>query len=256
VLRRLFSPAPKSKAADPAVLDVVVDGRSVPVTVRRNAAARRVTLRMRSAGGELVLTLPPRVGVEAARSFVERQTGWIAARLAALPQPIPFVDGAEIPLRGVPHTIVHRGPRGVTRVEPALRGGRPVLAVFGPPDHLARRVTDFLKREARRDLEPAAARHAAALGVTIARLTVKDTVSRWGSCSSAGALAFSWRLILAPPLVLDYLAAHEVAHRREMNHGARFWTLVHRLCPATDEAEAWLRRHGPGLHRYGASPKG
>lgn len=226
----------------------------VPVTVRRNAAAKRVTLRVRASSGEIVLTLPPRVSIQAARSFVERQAGWIAARMAVLPHPVPFADGAEIPLRGVPHLIAHRGPRGVARIEPALHGGLPVLAVFGPPDHLARRVTDFLKREARRDLEPAAARHAAALGVTIARLTMKDTVSRWGSCSSTGALAFSWRLILAPPLVLDYLAAHEVAHRREMNHGPRFWALVHQLCPATDEAEAWLKRHGPGLHRYG-SPK-
>ena len=82
-------------------------------------------------------------------------------------------------------------------------------------------------------------------------IAIRDTKSRWGSCSSTGTLSFSWRLIMAPPLVLDYLAAHEVAHLKELNHSNRFWTLLHELCPATDEAERWLKRHGAELHRYG-----
>ena len=79
-------------------------------------------------------------------------------------------------------------------------------------------------------------------------MTFKDTRSRWGSCTSDGRLAFSWRIVMAPPYVIDYLAAHEVAHLAEMNHGPRFWTACRRLCPRTDEAKAWLKRHGTMLH--------
>jgi predicted metal-dependent hydrolase len=123
--------------------------------------------------------------------------------------------------------------------------------VPGQPEHVARRVTDFLKREARRDLEAAVERHLVTAKAAARRISIKDTKSRWGSCSANGTLSFSWRLILAPPFVLDYLAAHEVAHLRELNHSHRFWRLTHHLCRRTDEAEAWMKRHGPQLHRYG-----
>jgi hypothetical protein len=116
---------------------------------------------------------------------------------------------------------------------------------------VARRVRDFLEAEAKRDLSAAVKRYTARLGVDASRITVRDTKSRWGSCSAKGALNFSWRLILAPPFVLDYLAAHEVGHLKEMNHSSRFWRVVHGLCPRTDEAEDWLKRHGTELHRFG-----
>ena len=121
----------------------------------------------------------------------------------------------------------------------------------GDPAHVARRVTDFLKREARRDLEAAVARHAEALGVRPRSITIRDTVSRWGSCSTTGALNFSWRIVLAPPDVLDYLAAHEVAHLKEMNHSERFWALVEQLMPGMEAQRDWLRMHGAGLHAVG-----
>jgi predicted metal-dependent hydrolase len=113
-------------------------------------------------------------------------------------------------------------------------------------------VKDFLKREARRDLALSVRRYAEVLGVKFTRISVRDQSSRWGSCTSDGVLSFSWRLILAPPFVLDYLAAHEVAHLVEMNHSARFWRVVARICPETDRAKAWLHAHGNELHRYGA----
>jgi predicted metal-dependent hydrolase len=129
--------------------------------------------------------------------------------------------------------------------------GTAFLCVAGGALHVARRVTDFLKREAKRDLAAATRRHAAALGVAIERIGVRDTATRWGSCSADGALSYSWRLVLAPAFVLDYLAAHEVAHRRELNHSARFWRLVDQLVPDRRRAEAWLKAHGNSLHRYG-----
>jgi predicted metal-dependent hydrolase len=142
------------------------------------------------------------------------------------------------------------GARGVVWVERDETG--PTICVAGDLAHVARRVADFLKREARRDLEAAVARYSTALGVEARRITLRDTTSRWGSCSSTGALNFSWRLILAPSFVLDYLAAHEVAHFVHMNHSPAFWKITRRLFPETDRAEEWLKNHGADLHRFGA----
>jgi predicted metal-dependent hydrolase len=163
---------------------------------------------------------------------------------------MPFAPGATIPLRGEPHRIVHRhGMRGTVWTE--IEGDERLLCVAGELPHLARRVGDFLKREARCDLEAAGRKYCAELGVTARRVTVRDQASRWGSCSTGGMLSFSWRLIFAPPYVLDYLAAHEVAHLVEMNHSPRFWRLVGRICPDVQRAKAWLDAHGTDLHRYG-----
>jgi predicted metal-dependent hydrolase len=124
------------------------------------------------------------------------------------------------------------------------------LHVPGQAAHLARRVIDTLKQEARKDFSAAVSRHCAALGVPLAPIRIGDAASRWGSCSTRGGLAFSWRLVLAPPEVLGYLAAHEVAHLREMNHGSAFWAIVARLDPHFRTHRAWLKRHGAGLHAY------
>ncbi len=223
----------------------------LPVLVRRSAKARRYSLRVRTAEQMVVLTIPQRASLAEALAFANRYAGWIAARIARLPARVPLEAGQRIPLRGLDHLVVHRpGVRGTVWVE-AGPDAAPLIVVAGAPEHLARRLSDFLRREARRDIERAVLRHAGALGVAIHRISIKDTVSRWGSCSAQGNLSFSWRLILAPPSVLDYLAAHEVAHRKEMNHSPRFWAIVRRLDPAVDAAEAWLKRNGGGLHRFG-----
>jgi predicted metal-dependent hydrolase len=157
-----------------------------------------------------------------------------------------IADGAAIPIRGVLHVIRHEPYRRWTGVSAA--GDCPVLAVSGEAAHLRRRVADYLKREARRDLEAAVLRHAALLGVKPAQVRLRDQRSRWGSCSHNGHLSFSWRLIMAPPFVLDYLAAHEVSHLVEHNHSLRFWRLVERICPERHRARAWLRTLGSTLH--------
>lgn len=220
------------------------------IALRRRAEARRLTLRVSSATGEVVMTLPARTSLSTAERFAASHGGWIAMRLAKVPERIAFEPGAVVPFRGVPHRIVHRGSRsGATRVE--IYEGEPAILVCCDAPHVARRVRDLLEREVRADLRAAIASYTARLGQSPRRLTVRDTRSRWGSCTAAGDLNFSWRLILAPPLVLDYLVAHEMAHLREMNHSDRFWSLLNGLCPHVDEAERWLKRHGSGLHRYG-----
>jgi len=235
---------------DPQLIEIAFDGAIYPVQLRRHRQARRYTLRIQAATRAVVLTMPMRGSVKEARAFAERNGGWIAARLKRLPQAIAFAEGLEFPLRGVPHRIVHRGTRGTVWTEAG--GDMPLLCVAGARAHIARRVRDFLKREAKRDLEAASRRYAGELGVAVRRIAVRDQVSRWGSCTAAGVLSYSWRLILAPPYVLDYLAAHEVAHLVEMNHSRRFWRVVAGVCPDWQRAKGWLTAHGNALHRYGA----
>ncbi|WP_210496231.1 M48 family metallopeptidase [Microvirga antarctica] len=245
----LFSRVPD----DPPHLKVQHEGATLKVALKRRPTATRITLRVSNASGEAVLTIPDRTPVDTAQRFADSHGGWIATRLAKLPARVRFEAGAVVPLRGVPHRIVHWSSiRGITQ---ATKGsdGAPILAVAGDPQHVARRVQDFLEAEAKRDLSESVKRHTGTLGIPAKRITVRDTKSRWGSCSSTGALNFSWRLILAPPFVLDYLAAHEVAHLSEMNHSARFWKLTRKLCPRTEEAERWLKNHGTALHRFGSS---
>lgn len=238
------------RTPEPETIEVAHDGAIYSVALRRNAQARRYTLRVQAATRAIVLTMPPRGTLRDAKAFVQRNGGWIAARLKHLPQAIPFAHGTQVPVRGAMHRIAHRpGSRGTVWVE--VRDGERFLCVAGDAAHVARRVRDFLKREARRDLEAASRRYATALGVAVRRVTVRDQTSRWGSCSSTGMLSYSWRLILSPPHVLDYLAAHEVAHLVEMNHSRAFWRIVMRICPDMRVAKDWLDTHGNGLHRYG-----
>lgn len=241
------------RPTEPSVIEVYADRAVYLVRLRRHRLARRYTLRIHAATREVVLTMPPRGTLREARSFAERHAAWIAARLGRLPKAVPFAPNMIIPLRGVPHRIVHRrGIRGTVWTEKNDRGEH-LLCAAGDLPHISRRIADFLKREARRDLEEASRRYVAQLGVSARRITVRDQTTRWGSCSTLGALSFSWRLILAPPFVLDYLAAHEVAHLVEMNHSPRFWRLVERICPHARRAKIWLDVHGTDLHRYGVA---
>lgn len=231
---------------------VEIGGDDVRVRLRRDGRARRFTLRLPSNGGDPVVTVPKRTSARAARQFVEKERAWLAARLKRRPDAVPFADGAVIPLRGEPHQIRHedrrRGTVWRTETEPMA-----MLHVAGGIEHLPRRLADYLKREAHADLHAAVAQHTETLGVKAAAIRVRDTTSRWGSCSSTGTLNFSWRLVLAPPHVLDYVAAHEVAHLKEMNHSPAFWRLVHGLCDDTETARAWLKQYGAQLHMVGAA---
>lgn len=219
---------------------------SMPVAWRRSSRARRISLRIDPKTASVIVTLPMRAARGAGIALLTTHQDWAAGKLAALPRASPFADGAEIPLHGAPHRIRHRpDARGAAW---ALDGE---IHVAGRPEFLRRRVLDYLRAEARRRLTGLVQVKAAEAGVAYSRLTIKDTSSRWGSCASNGALAFSWRLVMAPPEVQDYVAAHEVAHLRHMNHGRRFWALVRELTPYTDTAVPWLHDHGARLLRVG-----
>ena len=242
---RLITPATEER------IEVRYQDHVYPVVIRRSPQAKRYTLRVKTATREAVVTMPTSGSMATAKDFAARHGGWLATRFQKMPKLVSFTPGAFIPLRGVPHRLEHRpDARGTAWQETSVEGVS-VIAVAGDASFLARRVRDFLKREARKDIEVAVRHHADALGVKIKRVSIKDTVSRWGSCAADGTLSFSWRMILAPPFVLDYLAAHEVAHRVEMNHSTRYWKVVESISPDFETAEAWLKRHGAELHRWG-----
>ncbi len=238
------------RPSEPRALAITFGSQIYSIRLRRHRRARRYTLRIHPSEREAILTMPPRGTLREAREFAERHGAWIAARLGRLPKAAPFAPGVTVPLRGVTHRIVHRDGRGTVWTETRDSGER-ILCVAGGIEHIERRLHDFLKREARHHLTKASHAYAETLGVKVTRITIRDQSSRWGSCTSAGSLSFSWRLILAPPYVLDYLAAHEVAHLVEMNHSPRFWRVVARICPQMERAKAWIDTYGNDLHRYG-----
>jgi predicted metal-dependent hydrolase len=219
----------------------------VPLAIRVSPRARRVGLRIDAAERRVELVLPRGVPASAGLRFLATKRGWIAARLDALPRPVPFVEEAIVPVLGMPHRICRELDAGAPPV--AIIGGE--IRVRGDPMHLGRRVHDHLVQMARREVARRARLLAARIGRNPARISVRDTKSRWGSCSARGNLSFSWRLIFAPERVLDYVIAHEVAHLAEMNHGPRFWRLVENLAPGSATPRAWLKRHRSQLLAYG-----
>lgn len=236
----------------PNSVEILVDGAPIRIAVRRSQRASRYTLKLPAATSEPVLVIPAHGSLDRGVAFASSQAGWLRERLKRRPGRVDFADGAEIPVRGDLHVIRATGTmRGGVRIADEDAGGRRLILVAGAPEHLPRRLVDWLKAQARYDLEPAVAAHAAKLGVRPRRIAIRDQSSRWGSCSASGTLSFSWRLVLAPPMVLDYLAAHEVAHMVEMNHSRRFWRTLEGIAPHTGAAEAWLKRHGTTLFRYG-----
>ncbi|WP_201445399.1 M48 family metallopeptidase [Belnapia sp. F-4-1] len=216
-----------------------------PVQWRRSARARRVSLRIDIRSGSVVVTLPPRAGRPAGVALLKTHAAWVRERLAALAPPVAFVPGAEVAVGGVAHVVRVTGARiGEAWLEPGA-------ILLGGDGDVAGRVAALLREEARERITGLVARHAAVLGHAARGVRLKDTRSRWGSCAPDGTLAFSWRLVMAPGWVLDYVVAHEVAHLGAMNHSPTFWALVERLTPHRHAAVAWLKENGPGLLRAG-----
>ncbi len=219
---------------------------SLPLEILRRKGAVNMTLRLDPIKETVRLVLPRGVALAEGLGFVESRKEWLTKHLERLAPRIPFSPGATIPILGVSH-LINAAPQ-------ARRGAWAedgVLHVSGAPEFAQRRVRDFLKEKARVEITRLAHDKAKRIDAEIGRIALKDTHGRWGSCTPEGDLSFSWRLILAPSGVLDYVVAHEVAHLAELNHSDRFWRLVAKLTLHTAEAKSWLRRHGAGLHRYG-----
>lgn len=236
--------APKTKAGERIVLQC--GDMTVPVYLTEHHKARRLSLRVDPTASRVVLVKPRRASRKEAVAFASDKIQWISDRLAELPQPVPFEPDALIPVFGRPHAIDHHpdARRGVW-----IESER--LCVSGPLEHLSRRVHDWMRAEARRLIYPLATSYAEQLGKRISGVSIRDTKSRWGSCTMAGKLSFSWRLILTPDHVLKYVVAHEVAHLEELNHSGAFWQVVDQLVSDRATSTQWLKTHGADVHRYG-----
>lgn len=223
---------------------------AIEVRLRRHAGARRMVLRVSHIGSAPTLTLPPGVSLSRARAFLADQEAWIRGHLAARTHPTVVGDGVTLPFRGGDLTL-----RAVEGGRLRQAGAELLVPTRGRAG-FGVSVAAWLCEEARREVVAASTRHAAALGVPFGRITLRDPRSRWGSCSHRGDLMYSWRLVLAPPEVLDYVVAHEVAHLAELNHSPAFWAVVRRLVPGYDGPREWLRTNGSALHRidFGTRP--
>lgn len=223
-----------------------IDLKDPPVRVRisRNARARRFTLRLDSRGDGAVLTVPPGVPDRESQAFVTRHANWLRRALSKQPDLVFVGDGSVLPVAGIQVQVVVRPGR---RRPPVLQEDRLILQGAGSE---GQRIAAWLKLRARDAVQPAATDYAVQLGRQVKRVALRDTRSRWGSCSTTGTLSFSWRLAMAPPQVLDYVAAHEAAHLVEMNHSPAYWAVVERIFPGWQVQRNWLRQHGRDLHRY------
>ena len=236
----------------PAAETVDLPHGPTPVLWRRSTRARRVSLRIDPRAAAVIVTLPTRAARSAGLRLLTDNAGWVGSKLAALPPALAFADGAAIPIGGEPHHIRHR---------PDGKGGAWIAGtevhVAGSPAFLPRRVADLLRDEARRRLGSLVREVSAQTGLCPARLAIRDTRSRWGSCTADGTVMFNWRLVMAPASVQHYVVVHELAHLRHMNHGPQFWALVRATAPDTTAAIAWLKRHGTTLMRAGTTqPQG
>lgn len=274
----------KPQALESALKVELVGGADCPLQLRRSKRARRFSLKVSHTERAAILTIPEEYEIADAGQFLSRHIDWLTRQIDRLPTPIPFADGAVVPLRGMPHRISFVGAlrcQGVVWVDEAdhvapavewqcgavcrqdntltINGQTfdtrdlPRICVSGGPEHGPRRLADWLRTQAKADLTDRTLHHAANLNGHVKRISVRDQNTRWGSCSTTGTISYSWRLIFAPQNVLDYVAAHEAAHLREMNHGPRFWRLVRETMPDMQKARAWLKQNGAELHRFGAA---
>jgi predicted metal-dependent hydrolase len=238
----------------------LIEACGAPVRLRVNLRARRVSLRIDAARGEVIATAPSPRRIGEAMAFVEQRRGWIMARLAELPRAQPFEPGAVIDVAGAPCRLVAAAGRPRFATEPD--GAALVLSAPGEGPAFARAIVNALKAEARRALLERTAVHARALGRPMPAVAIADPRGRWGSCTpprrggfgasvEVGRVRYSWRLVLAPPAVLDYVAAHECAHLIEANHSPRFWAVVSGLIGDPRPHRAWLRANGSRLHAMG-----
>jgi len=220
------------------------EGGNLPIVIRKHAKSRRMVIRYQLLTNSLTLTLPRYVSLKQGLSFIEEKRAWVVRQMAEKPLPSVMKDGGFISLLGVSYTIIHKPGRGLVHVDTDK------IIVPGEPEFLKRRLGEWLKKQARLELSNFAQAQAKRIGKSIKKISVRDTSSHWGSCNQSGNLSFSWRLILAPREVLEYVVAHEVAHLVHLNHSEAFWQQVEALYPHYETSRDWLKKNGAKLHQY------
>ena len=233
--------------------EINIGAKSAPLVARVNRRAKRLILRVDPAAGEILVTAPSKRTLPEAIRFAQDRIDWIAGQLDERLKAKPFQEGMVIPFRGTNHTIVRSGgPRSPVEIDNEFL---PIIRVGGDEEHLNRRLVDWMKRQARALLTERADHYCARIGKKRGGIRIRDARTRWGSCSSDGVLSFSWRLVMAPPDILDYVAAHECVHLMHMNHSPAFWRELAALGVDARGAANWFDENGPALFSYGATPR-
>lgn len=223
-----------------------IDGQNLPLIIKQNAQAKRCILRIDHIKSAINITIPKYISHKKGIKFAESQILWIKSQIAKTPEKKPFYDGMEITIAGKAKTI-----KRATLPQKGTKQGNEIITFSGKEEHFNRRVTDFIRKEAKTTFNEIGLQMAEKLGTPINKISIRDTTSRWGSCNSAKNISLSWRLMLAPYEVMEYVIAHEVAHLVELNHSAKFWKVVNTLTPNTAKAKKWLKNNGNSLHLYG-----
>ena len=225
-----------------------LDGIAARLSV--NPRARRLSIRIDARAGEAVLIAPSERKLADVVAFARTKTSWMRERLAERPHGTPLEPGAVIDLFGKPVRLVAVGGAGAARLTEDAEG--PVIASGGEGEAYARRVENLFKRVARDTLQTRTDVHLRTLGQRPVKMSIADPKSRWGSCSPHNrSIRYSWRVVMAPPAVIDYLAAHEVAHLVHADHSPAYWSVVQRLVGDHRPFRKWLRDNGPALHAVG-----
>jgi predicted metal-dependent hydrolase len=225
---------------------IKIEGRNIPVRIRKNTRARRMILRIDNNINGAVVTLPSWTSEREALLMVQEKSDWVLTKLDNMPTKISFESGVQIPFLGEYHIVYHDPNQ-----KEVVKKGENEIRLGGREEHLSRRLGDWLRKEAKIIIQPKAIEMAKKLNGKIGRISIRDTKSRWGSCAASGNLSFCWRLILTPEWVLNYVIAHEVSHLRHMNHGPEFWQTVADFNVRVDAARVWLSKNAEQLHRYG-----
>jgi predicted metal-dependent hydrolase len=233
----------KSSEASPYAIEL--EGKHLPIIIRKRSNSRRMVIRYQPLQHALSLTLPRHATIRQGLRFVEEKRPWIARELKSRPMHVWFEDGAKLPVLGREYTVKHVGGRGLVRVE------GDIILVPGEREFMARRLREWLIAEAREAITALAEAKANEAGKAVRKISLRDTVSHWGSCGRNGNLSFSWRLVFAPEEMLHYIVCHEVAHLVHMNHGRSFWKQVEAFYPDYKKAREWFRAHGHTLYGYG-----
>ncbi|WP_068084601.1 M48 family metallopeptidase [Polycladidibacter stylochi] len=239
--------APSQKLV-PDHITISLDGEQLQIRLRRNARAKRYVLRLPVNENIPTLTIPRGGTLATAKEFAQKQSAWLQKKLQSQPEIVPLIPNSEVPLRGQLHMLKPSGALRGKVTTGLCEHNKPLLLVPGDSAAFSRRVKDFFKQEATGDIEKTIHYYGNKMQCMPRKFSLRDTKSRWGSCSAHKDLSFSWRLILAPPFVLEYVVAHEMAHLVHMNHSDSFWQLCHWLEPDTTNAQKWLKMNGSKLH--------
>ena len=236
----------------PNIAICLPDGKRIDIKVSDSIRANRFIMRVNQQTSEFCVSRPMWRSIDEARIFVERNVWWISEQLMKLPARVQFRHGSIVPILGKEYKISHSPKEfGNVWLKESLNNEMPELRVSGGSEHMARRVRDWLKKRAKDEVAYKAKKFSSLLNKEIKSVSVRDTRTRWGSCSSSGNLSFCWRLIFAPEKIVDYVCAHEAAHLVELNHSPRFWQTVHQLVGEWNSSKKWLKENGARLHRYG-----